>query len=96
SLSALLSDAFRLRHLDGSKDNNKPGNLRWGTQQESWQDRKSHGNGIEGEKHHSAKLTDFERQSIRWLVSRGIASQRQVARTLGMSQSAISLVCRTT
>ena len=87
--------SLQVRHLDGSKDNNQPNNLKWGTQAENWQDRRAHGNGIEGEKHHAAKLTDFERQSIRWLVSKGIASQRQVARSLRMSQAAIYSVCLT-
>jgi len=85
---------LQVRHLDGNPQNNKPGNLRWGTQKENWMDRKAHGNGIEGEKHHAAKLTDRERESLRWAIKMGLCSQRHAALTLGMSQAAISELAR--
>ena len=31
-----------VRHLDGNRVNNKPLNLKWGTPQENWMDRKKH------------------------------------------------------
>lgn len=86
--------SLQVRHLDGDPGNNDPQNLAWGTQEENWQDRKAHGNGIEGEKHHKAKLSDFERSAIRWAVSAGICSRRHVARTLAMSPASISAICR--
>lgn len=82
------------RHLDGNQGNNLPGNLRWGTQEENWWDRKQHGHGNEGGKHPMAKLTDFEMQAVKWAVDRGLCSQRQAARSLGMSQGGISDVVR--
>ena len=88
------SRSHQVRHLDGTRDNNLPENLRWGTQAENWADRKAHGHGCEGEKHHAAKLSDAEREHIRWAVSKGLCSRRQVALAMGMSQSAISQVCR--
>jgi len=81
------------RHLDGNPENGRPSNLWWGTREENWQDRKAHGNGVEGEKHHAAKLTDADRAHIAWAVKRGLCSQRGAARVLGMSQAAIWAIC---
>jgi hypothetical protein len=81
------SKSMQVRHLDGDPNNNVPNNLKWGTQYENWMDRKAHGH---GEKHPMSKLTNKERGHIAWAMSKGICSQRQVARALGMSQSAIS------
>lgn len=79
----------QVRHLDGNRENNVPENLCWGTQEENWQDRIAHGNGIAGEKHHAAKLTDKERSHVRWAINNGLCSQRHAARVLGMSQAAM-------
>ena len=98
SVHSLVCEAFygpapfagaQVRHLDGNSENSVPGNLAWGTQAENWRDRRCHGNGLEGEKHHAAKLSDVEREHIRWAIERGLCSQRHAARTLGMTQSAI-------
>ena len=83
---------MQVRHLDGNPANNAPANLRWGSQEENWADRKAHGNGVEGEKHHAAKLSDVERDHLRWAISKGLCSQRHAARALGMSQGSISAV----
>lgn len=80
------------RHLDGNPENNLPANLRWGSQYENWQDRKAHGRGVEGEKHHAAKLTDQERASLRWAVTIGLCSGRHAAQVLNMSQSAVAAI----
>src|SRR6185437_7166057 len=82
-------ESMQVRHLDGDPQNNRPENLVWGTQHENWQDRKAHGHGIEGEKHHAAKLTDEERSHLKWAISVGLCSQHHAARILGMSQSSI-------
>lgn len=87
-------ESMQVRHLDGKPSNNKPENLCWGTQEENWLDRESHGRGMKGEKHHAAKLTDAEREHIRWAVLKGLASQRHIAKVLGMSQASISAICR--
>lgn len=87
------SPQHQVRHLDGNPANNAPGNLAWGTQSENWQDRKAHGHGIDGERHHCSKLTDIERSHIRWVVARGMCSRRHVARVLGMSFSAVQSIC---
>ncbi len=87
-------ESMQVRHLDGNPKNNAPENLRWGTQQENWQDRELHGRGIKGEKHHASKLTDEERKHLRWAVKAKLCSRRHAARMLGMSQSSISEICR--
>lgn len=84
--------ALQVRHLDGNPENNRPENLSWGTQIENWQDREAHGRGCKGEKHWAAKLTDAERDHLRWALEKGLCSQRHAARTLGMSQAAISAI----
>jgi len=83
------ADRNQVRHLDGNRENNVPGNLRWGTQQENWDDRKEHGHGNEGEKHPMAKLNDEEARHLRWAIEQGLCSQRYAARALGMSQAGI-------
>lgn len=80
---------LQTRHKDGIPSNNNPTNLAWGTQIENWADREAHGHGMRGEKHPMAKLTDLEREHIRWAIARKLCSQRHVARMLGMSQAAI-------
>ncbi len=82
--------SLQVRHLDGNPANNRPSNLRWGTQEENWADREAHGRGMRGEKHHAAKLSDAEREHLRWAIARGLCSRRHAARCLGMSASSIS------
>ena len=86
---------LQTRHRDGNRQNNHPNNLLWGTQYENWQDREAHGHGIKGEKHHAAKLTNIEREHVRWAIKLGLCSQHHLARMLGISQSAISAIIRT-
>ncbi len=87
------SKSMQVRHLDGIPDNNCAGNLKWGTQEENWQDRKAHGNGIEGEKHHDSIFTDEERKHISWAVEKGLCSLRHAAKILGVSYSAVYGIC---
>lgn len=88
------SPSMQVRHLDGDPTNNIPSNLEWGTQIQNWQDRESHGRGIKGENHPQSKLLNAEREHIRWAVSKGLCSQRQAARALGMSPASISAICK--
>lgn len=88
------SPTHQVRHLDGSRMNNTPSNLRWGTQEENWQDREAHGRGMKGEKHHQAIFTDEERANIRWAVQHRLCSRRHAARILGVSFTAIQGICR--
>lgn len=84
----------QVRHLNGNRKDNRPENLAWGTQAENWTDRRLHGNGTSGESHPMSKLSDVDRGHIRYAVAMGLCSRRHAARVLGMSQSAISEICR--
>ena len=88
------TEAHQVRHLNGIRTDNRPENLAWGTQAENWSDRKAHGRGTDGERHPMSKLSDVQRAGIRFAVEAGLWSRRQAARTMGMSQSAISVLCR--
>jgi hypothetical protein len=78
-----------VRHLDGDQTNNKPDNLTWGTQVENWHDRRSHDTAAPGERHHMSRLTDIERDHIKWAIDHGLCSRRQAARALGVSQPVV-------
>lgn len=84
---------MQVRHLDGNPSNNCAENLKWGTQAENWQDRKAHGNGIEGEKHRGSNFTDIERSHIVWAIEKGLCSQHHAARILGVPQQNIWQMC---
>ena len=83
------TSSSQVRHLDGNPEHGSPENLAWGDQYDNWQDRKAHGNGCEGEKHHCAKFTDAERAHIRWAIEHDLCSQRHAARILGVTQASI-------
>lgn len=98
SVHSLICEAFhgpkpfpsaQVRRLDGTRDNSVPTNLLWGTQEENWQDRRVHGTSSEGERHWASKLTDAEREHLRWAIAQGLCSQRHAARVLGMSQATV-------
>ena len=89
------SKGQEVRHLDGDRENNVPTNLCWGTQVEQWQDRRAHGRSATGEKHHAAKFTDAERESLRWAIKMGLCSQRHAARVLGVAQSSVAEIVST-
>lgn len=86
--------SHQVRHIDGNPDNSAPWNLCWGTQQENWTDRRAHGRGVEGEKHHAAKFDDAERAHIRWAIEKGLCGRKHAARMLGVSQTAIQQLMR--
>jgi len=85
---------YQVRHLNGNRQDSRPENLAWGTQEENWMDRKEHGHGTDGERHPMSKLSDAQRATIRSAVEMGLCSRRHAARVLGMSQPAISEICR--
>lgn len=82
----------QVRHLDGNAANCLPANLAWGTQEQNWNDRRAHGRVALGENHHATKLTNAEREHLRWALAKGLCSQRQAARMLRMSQAAIGAI----
>lgn len=83
-----------VRHLDGSKNNNLPENLAWGTVAENVADTKRHGVHAKGETQGIAKLTDAGVRIIRASIPYGLWNTRDAAAVFGVSQSTISQVAR--
>lgn len=48
---------LEVRHLDGTKDNDTPNNLKWGTQAENAKDRQRHNTQVKGSDVNTSKLT---------------------------------------
>lgn len=78
------------RHLNGTRDDNRAGNLAWGTAAENQADRKPHGTYMHGEMLPQAKLT--------WHAVRFIRAQRRpynraaLAHQFGVSEATIKSV----
>jgi len=82
----------QVRHLDSNNQNSKPENLCWGTRAENWADRNTNKQRNEGEENSNSKLSDFERSALRWAINKGLCSQRQAARVMGMSQASMKRI----
>jgi hypothetical protein len=66
-----------VRHLDGSRDNDVPENLQWGTLKENSHDRIAHGTIINGANVHSAKLTEKQvKEILSSNLPRGVLAKR--------------------
>lgn len=85
-----------VRHLDGSRNNNRVDNLAWGTPLQNSADCIAHGRSRRGEKHPFAKLTNAQSQMIRELRRRhpgrsGIG--RFLSRWFDLSPTGVSRIC---
>lgn len=80
-------ESAEVRHLDGSRDNNRASNLEWGTKVENMRDQYRHGTRIASTWHHKSKLTEEQVREIRASSESGAA----IARAMGLS---VSTVCR--
>lgn len=78
-------DGMVVRHLDGSKNNDTPSNLRWGTPKENSNDSKVHGTYIHGAKVNTAKLSIDDVLMIK-ASTKGHA---ELSKELGVSPGAI-------
>lgn len=80
------------RHLDGTRTNNVPSNLAWGTQRDNAADREQHGRTARGERNKGGVgLTSDEVALIRQrLAARDV--QGSIAREFGISQSTVSAI----
>ena len=75
-------------HANDIRDDNRPENLSWGTRQSNCAEMAER-NGVEGEKHHRAKVTAFQAFMLRELPHyRGIHSD--LAARFGVSRGTIS------
>lgn len=55
-----------VRHLDGSKNNDVPSNLKWGTPKENSLDAKHHGTYVHGERVNTCKLKEDDVKVIKY------------------------------
>lgn len=85
--------SMQVRHLDGNSQNNKPENLKWGTQYENWLDRQVLNSINPNYNHLNSKTTPKDREHIRWAVHKRVASRKHIARMLGVNPSSISEIC---
>ena len=74
-----------VRHLDGSKTNDTPKNLKWGTCKENSHDSKKHGTYIHGERVNTCKL---KVEDVRF-IKQSTSGHSELARVFGVSASAI-------
>jgi HNH endonuclease len=86
---------YQVAHWDGDKQNNRSNNLRWATARENAQDRDRHGRptGIQGERHHAAKLTNAQVVELRKRSDSGERGS-DLAIEFGVSRPTISEIIR--
>jgi hypothetical protein len=89
------SARHQVAHWDGDKSNNRASNLRWVTARENAQDRDRHGRhtGIQGERHHAAKLTNAQVVEIRGRAEQG-ARGCDLAAEYGVSPTTVCGITR--
>lgn len=85
-------DGMECRHLDGDPQNNRPGNLQWGTRLENQHDRWAHGTHNKGERHGMSKLTDGQVQEMRELRAGGM-KLAALAERFHVGMATVSNVC---
>lgn len=80
------------RHLDGSRTNNAPSNLAWGTRRDNAADRERHGRTARGERNRGGVgLTSDEVTLIRQRLDEGV-SQVAIGREFGIAQPTVSAI----
>ena len=78
-----------VRHLDGSRNNNTPTNLQWGTPGENEADKRRHGRTPDGTKHPLAKLNEEAVRILRIAIPQGLWNSADAARVFGVNPSVI-------
>ncbi|WP_082365394.1 HNH endonuclease [Bosea vaviloviae] len=84
-------EGWQCRHLDGSRDNNRPENLAWGSLVDNAADRREHGRDHLGSDHHNAKLDEALIVRLFELRAAGV-SGKTIAAQLGMNRNTINKV----
>lgn len=92
--AALVCEAFNgprppgavVRHIDGSRENDRPENLAWGTQAENMADKQAHGTWQIGEGNGRSKLT---REDVAYIRAHADETNRGLAAVLGVSRQAV-------
>jgi hypothetical protein len=86
-------DGQQVRHLDGTRDNNRATNLAWGTLVENMADKRVHGTALLGSKNPRARITEDAVRSIRARAAVG-EGQTDIAADLGIPAVTVSqIVC---
>ena len=93
---APTEDKPHVCHWDGSRDNNIPENLRWGSAKDNADDAIRHGRtvGCRGEKHYKSKVTDIERDELIGLWVAGGQSQKSIGILYGLSNNGVHSILR--
>lgn len=82
------------RHLNGRRDDNRLGNLAWGTRSENEADKLSHGTYQRGDGAPSGILSERQVRVVKKLLRKGALSQREIGILCGVSESAIGAINR--
>lgn len=86
-------DKAEVCHRDGTRDNNRVDNLRWGTSIENKADMIRHGTRARGSRNGNSRLTEFGVLEVRRLYAEGV-SVRKIARRCGLSPSHASRIVK--
>ena len=78
-------------HCDGSRDNNRPENLRWATHKENHGDRRLHGTHPSGPAHPRTRTTPEMAAEVKRMRARG-STQQAIADSFGVSQATIGKI----
>ena len=77
-----------LRHMDGSRDNDRPTNLAWGTQADNIADKARHGTQLRGATHPRAIISEATAREIISLGQAGVGGMG-IARRLQVSRNVV-------
>lgn len=86
--------SHEVRHLNGSRRDNRAENLAWGTRVDNAADRDAHGTTASGERNGNAVLTVGQVAAIRETYGGRAANQYQIAAAYRVSQRTISRIVR--
>lgn len=84
----------QVAHSDGSRRNNRAGNLRWATGKENADDCILHGTRLRGEKLWNAKLTEDDVKAIRAEHQGKYGDLERLAKSYGLTRAAIGHIVK--
>lgn len=85
-------DGLHCCHNDGNKMNNKLVNLRYDTPSNNERDKKIHGTGKQGERHHNHKLKSIDVIEIRKLLSENSMTQVEISKIYNITNKMVSRI----
>jgi hypothetical protein len=86
------SAIHEVRHLDGTRSNNDPTNLAWGTPAENEADKRRHGTAAIGSHHGIAKLNEEAVRILRIAIPQGLWNPVDAAKVFGVDPSVIRAI----